>query len=161
MNYLKRKMRLLNKRNIVTVFILFYINGYSQLISNELIGFENIIYEKLKEYEPGILKQYPDDEINNLFFATPLVTFNNLKFYKLGINANHSYKYIGMLTDDELKILPTKNFNEEFSLIISLLIENSDCKINSKETLQVLDKLYKLYSYNSNPPWKSRGTKGK
>lgn len=154
-------MNIYNKNLITILCSLFFINVYGQLISPELLIYENDIYEKLNEFEPGILKKYPNDEIGNLVFASPLIHYNKLTFYKLGINANHSFKYLGIFINNDIKILPTKDFIEEFPLIISVLKDNTANDISSIESLKVIEEVYNLYKYNSNPPWKLHITREK
>ena len=151
-------MNIYNKSIITILCSLFFINSDAQLISPELLIYENDIYQKLNEFEPGILKKYPDDEIGNLVFAAPLIHYNKVTFYKLGINANHSFKYLGIFVNNDIKILPTKDFIEEFPLIIRVLKDNTDNDMSSIESLKAIEEVYNLYIYNSNPPWKSRNT---
>lgn len=134
---------------IIIILLFLTIIAHGQNLQKKLENYKPEIIKKLKEFGEIEEKDAVNESLYPLLYSRVLSSQSRITIYEIGITDSHSYKYISILNDNKLIILPTKNFNTDFTTILDNL-KNSKCKTKIFETLLTIKK---IYDYNSNPPW--------
>lgn len=89
------------------------------------------------------------NESKEIIYSREIRSFNNRKiiFFEIGITSLHSKKFISILDNKKFTILPTENFDEDFSSLLSHINSLKE-KIGIEEFVNFLNDLKYVYESN-------------
>jgi hypothetical protein len=134
---------------ILLLFLCNFLNA--QQFDNKIDNFRTQIIQSFKEYGEISNKKEVDSLQFKYLYSRRLAKVNSkIIYYEIGRMTNHGYKFLAIYNDGKLTVLPSKNFNDEFTKIITPL---ENIKRRKTDCFNLLKSIQKIYNYNNNPPW--------